>query len=430
MIQNKFNNYIDNLLYRAASNEVALAVSGGIDSMALMHLTSSWAKHKQVKLTILSVNHNLRVEAKEEINFVQKEAKSLGHDFYGLVWTGQENKTGLQAKAREARYQLLTEKCHALNINTLLTAHHKDDIVETYIMRSRKKSGILGLSYSPVFFNNNIHILRPLTEFTKDDIVNYISLNNINWVEDKSNLIDLYERNRVRKEVAKFSNEKKEQLVAKIQEINIQARKLNELLLEAMSRAVQINNYGFALIKLKKMIDYPEDIRIYLLNYVLTIISGKDRLPRFRSIEKILLLLKENKEIKHSLHGCMLRRDNCDLIIIREKSAIQPYYINIGRGLFWDNRFVLETDFLDIKYSVTTLDDYNYGKLKQNIDLTKLVHLAGNNYKSVLFTLPVIKNLEKVVAIPHIFYYDKTEFSEALKVTFRPGFVSRFTHFL
>mgnify|MGYP001066307028 CR=1 FL=1 len=71
-----------------------------------------------------------------------------------------------------------------------------------------------------------------------------------------------------------------------------------------------------------------------------------------------------------------------------------------------------------------------YVKVKDKIDLKNLAKISDNNHKLILFTLPVIKNLEKIVAIPHISYYDEFGLEEDLEVTFRSKFISRFTHFL
>ena len=74
---------------------------------------------------------------------------------------------------------------------------------------------------------------------------------------------------------------------------------------------------------------------------------------------------------------------------------------------------------------------YNdYIKIKEVLDMKELAALSGNNHTDILFTLPVIKNLEKIVAIPHISYYDDFEAGFEVNVIFRPGFISRFTHFL
>ncbi|GAB4166328.1 MAG: tRNA lysidine(34) synthetase TilS [Rickettsiaceae bacterium] len=431
MIQTRFDIAINELLTEATSNEVALAVSGGADSMALLYLASDWAARNNIMLTVFSVNHNLRPESVSDVEFVKGRVKDLGHSFHDLSWNSHGNKVAIQERAREARYQMITAKCHEMGVATLLTAHHNDDMLETYLMRKKKKSGIFGLSYSPNFFYNNIQIIRPLIGLSKSDLINYLTSREFEWVEDESNVLDLYERNRVRKEIAQFSSEQKKQLIVEMQAVNKEAHMLNEQLIKVVAEAVQINNYGFAVINIAKVSSEASDVQIQLLNYILTIISGKTRLPRFRSIQKILSLLTNARKIEHSLHGCILKTTGNKLMVFREKSEIKNSVAKVGNCLLWDNRFVLEHSELHNKqYFIGALDVAQYSKIKDHINLQELSKVANNSHRSILFTLPVIKNLEKIVAIPHISYYDETAFSNAVKVTFRPNFVSRFTHFL
>ena len=94
---------------------------------------------------------------------------------------------------------------------------------------------------------------------------------------------------------------------------------------------------------------------------------------------------------------------------------------------YWDNRF--EIIINGSNYIISSLSMDEYIELKKHLNLEKLAKDSDNNHKSILFTLPVIKNLEKVVAIPHISYYDNEILSGVIKVIFKPNFISRFTHF-
>lgn len=430
MQQNKFDKSINNIYVKAAS-KVALAISGGIDSTALLYLFSDFAKRNQIQITIFSVNHNLRSEAIDEIKFVKKHVENLGHDFYALNWEPEGNdKSGIQERAREARYRLMTDKCHALGISILLTAHHKDDLLETYIMRKRKKSGILGLSYSPSFFYNDIQIYRPLLIFYKKDLIDFLRSKKIGWKEDSSNSSDDYERNRIRKEIASFPNDTKESLFQEMEHINKQAKILNRRLLETIAETVQISTFGYAIIDLGKLKLESGDIKIQILNYILTVIGGKTTVPRFRKVTEILTLLNLGKKIDRSLHGCIMKSFNHCLLIYREKQDIDNNLIRTNNGLLWDDRFLFEKDDLKPHYKVETLDISQYRELKKYINIENTLKRVGINHKPILFTLPVIKNLEKIIAIPHISYYDRVEFKGEIRFKFAPNFISRFTHFL
>ena len=430
MIQNRFNQSIDNLKSKAAFSKVALSISGGSDSIALLHLFAKWANINQVKFIVLSVNHNLRPESIHEIEFVQTLTKSLGHSFYALNWVHDESKSALQKRARDARYKLMTDKCHKLGIKTLLTAHHQDDMLENYIMRTRKKSGAFGLSYSNTYFNNDIQILRPLLFITKNELVSYLKGNKYRWREDSSNSSDDYERNRVRKEINGFSFDYKSQLFEEMQECNDKANILNKQLLHVIAEYVYINKFGFALINIEKINQQHNDIRIQVLNYILTIISGKDKIPRYRSVGKIISLLDSNYLINHSLHGCILKNYNNKLLVYREKQQINNELIKNKDGYFWDNRFLLKLDKIVPEFKIETLNINEYKLIREEIFMEDLIKIVGNNHKSILFTLPVVKTLEKIIAIPHIYYYNKVNLKDKLQAIFSPRFISRFTHFL
>ena len=109
---------------------IALAVSGGADSLALLHLMAEWRAEGEAEpdLTVLTVDHGLRTESREEAATVARMAARLGLRHATLTWTeGASQSGGLQERAREARYDLMAAYCHAHDIPALATAHHLDD---------------------------------------------------------------------------------------------------------------------------------------------------------------------------------------------------------------------------------------------------------------------------------------------------------------
>ena len=160
MIHNRFNHDFSSLLQGFVPNKLAIAVSGGSDSVALLYLVSFWARQYKTELIIFSVNHNLRPESVCEIDYVESITKALGHEFYSLSWKYDGNKVGLQERARHGRYRLMTDKCYQISVQILLTAHHLDDNLETYLMRKNRNSGVFGLSSANSFFNSLIISLK------------------------------------------------------------------------------------------------------------------------------------------------------------------------------------------------------------------------------------------------------------------------------
>lgn len=430
MIQNHFNTEFNKLLGKTRPSRVALAVSGGVDSIAMLSLASVWSAESGIKLVVMNVDHNIRVSSQLEQNYVAQISKQLGYKFFPLSWNFDGNKIALQERARKGRYDLISRKCHDLGINTVLTAHHLDDMIETYLMRKAKKSGFLGLSSSNSFFYNNIRILRPLSKLHKIDLIDHLKRVKIKWIEDESNDLDLYERNRVRKYLTQFSDQERKELVKEIKEVDSKSKILNKEFIAILAQAVQFNNYGFAMLDINLIKKVNLDIKIQLFNYVLTIISGKTTLPRFRSVSKLLKSFDSTSRIDCSLHGCILKKTSGILLIFREKSAINTDSNKLKNIQYWDNRFELTIEHYSSSYQVGSLSNSEYIEIKGKLELGTLAKISDNNHKAILFTLPVIKNLEKVVAIPHISYYDDFDQGAKARVVFRPSFISRFTHFL
>src|SRR5205823_2951019 len=146
-----------------ARPRLAVAVSGGPDSMALLLLADRWARQRGGEAWGLTVDHGLRPESAGEARIVAGwlAARGMAHEI--LVWSGDKPATGIQEAAREARYALLAGWCRAHGILHLLTAHHREDQAETYLIRRRAGSGVDGLAaMSAVRELPGCRIVRPL----------------------------------------------------------------------------------------------------------------------------------------------------------------------------------------------------------------------------------------------------------------------------
>lgn len=178
---------------------IVAAVSGGPDSVALLHLIARW-RPSGLPLTVATVDHGLRAESGEEAALVARLSNALGLTHHILPWTGAKPAHGLQEAAREARYALLTSLARTCGASHLVTAHTLDDQAETVLMRLSRGSGLAGLAgMRPVVERNGLLHVRPLLAWPKSALVALCQREGWPFVEDPSNRDERYARARWRR---------------------------------------------------------------------------------------------------------------------------------------------------------------------------------------------------------------------------------------
>ncbi len=181
----------------APAGPLAVAVSGGADSMALLCLAARWGKRP---LTALTVDHGLRAESAEEARRVKGWAEAQGVPHVTLAWRGEKPKANLQAAARAARYGLLAQWCRDARVEGLLLAHTLDDQAETVLLRLARGSGVNGLAaMAPATRLRGVTLLRPLLGISRARIVATLEALRQPWIEDPSNEDTRFARVRLRK---------------------------------------------------------------------------------------------------------------------------------------------------------------------------------------------------------------------------------------
>ena len=182
---------------------LAVAVSGGADSMALALLAHAWAKQRRGAITALTVDHGLRRAAAAEARQVRAWLMGHGIAHQTLRWRGAKPDSGIQAAARQARYDLFGQWCRRRGVLHLLTAHHGDDQAETLLLRLQHGSGIAGLAGMPlVRALPGVRLLRPLLERSRTDLAASLDLRGQPWLEDPSNQEERFARVRARRLLA------------------------------------------------------------------------------------------------------------------------------------------------------------------------------------------------------------------------------------
>jgi tRNA(Ile)-lysidine synthase len=175
--------------------QIAVAVSGGGDSMALLRMLHD----DSLEIIAITVDHALRETSIGEAQQVATWCNALGVRHVTLKWHHEKITSGIQAKARKARYDLLSQWCSENKIPVLLTGHNMDDQAETVAMRQRRTTSVKSLSgIWPETEWNGIRIIRPLLDQTRTQLRNYLKSIDQPWIDDPSNSDEKFERIRIR----------------------------------------------------------------------------------------------------------------------------------------------------------------------------------------------------------------------------------------
>jgi tRNA(Ile)-lysidine synthase len=190
-----------------AGDRVAVAVSGGADSIALLRVLLELRALSGIVLTVAHYNHGLRGEASDaDEQFVTELARQFDVPFFTGRGNVREhaitNKTGIEHAAREMRYQWLLDLAGQQRFQAIATAHTADDQAETVLMKFLRGAGTRGLAgIHPVLRRDSVRIVRPLVEATRTDVERYLTSIKQPWREDESNRDLSLTRNRIRREL-------------------------------------------------------------------------------------------------------------------------------------------------------------------------------------------------------------------------------------
>jgi tRNA(Ile)-lysidine synthase len=317
---------------------VAAAVSGGPDSLALAILADRWAKERGGEACALTVDHGLRPESGAEIARLQGWLRGRGIRHEVLLWAGAKPSSGIEEKARAARYGLLSQWCRRQGCLHLLSAHHREDQRETHLMRARAKSGADGLAaMSGVREIDGCRLLRPLLATPKSRLAATLEAEGQAFISDPSNADPRFERARLRgrafacdgarldAEIAAFGRER----AARAQE--------RERLL---ARALAVNPAGFAVVDPGPVSRAPRALGEGFFAAVLATIGVGDYPLRRERVARLLSMLAAEPERGRTLGGCRLLAWRGRILVLRELGcASPPLRLDPGSESVWDRRF-------------------------------------------------------------------------------------------
>lgn len=319
----------------AKPTRIAVAVSGGADSMAACLLAKEWAKAHSISLLALTVDHGLRPESRAEAERVHTLLTSLGVTHKILTWEGQKPRTRLQERAREARLALLAKECQIAHIQHLILAHHQGDQDETRLMRLARGTTLLGLAgMSAAREKDGVCLLRPLLATPKSALVAYLEEAHVPWIEDPSNNKDIFTRVLLRKAVGCGRLEPLEEDAHLASFRHFWEKHLIFLL----DRLGGLENGAYAHIALTPFHLLPRAWQEGLLARLVPIIGGRDYPLRRETLAR--LLDKTHAAQGFTGGGCLFRLRGKTLWIMREPSLIRDSsHLIKSQSATWDGRF-------------------------------------------------------------------------------------------
>jgi tRNA(Ile)-lysidine synthase len=342
-----FTNQDCEKLFAALRGEqhIALAVSGGSDSMALLRLAVQWAKGSP-KISVLTVDHGLRPEAAVEASKVAAWCDSLALDHHTLRWQGVKPKTGLQAKARAARYDLMSNWCKANGVKFLLTGHTLDDQAETVLMRQARTDTAESLAgiWETVDWAG-VKLFRPLLGQSRSDLRAYLKGIGQPWIDDPSNDDVRFERVQVRQTLAGENKPdlRKMELVDIADKAGREARRLaaaTELWING-----QLTSYpeGFGIIPRAGFCELDPELQRRVLQQLLQIYGSGNRAEP-GELDHLATWAMGQENSRRTLGGAVLACRHASLLIGREWARISPVptLVPDSGEILWDGRFLVK----------------------------------------------------------------------------------------
>ncbi|KEH94391.1 MULTISPECIES: tRNA lysidine(34) synthetase TilS [Clostridium] len=390
MIEKVINTIKCNNMFEV-NDKVVVALSGGPDSICLLHILHTLKDELNISIVAAHVNHCLRGEAADNDEmYVKKICEELGIQCFvkreDVHRISKERGISCEMAGREVRYQFFEEVLHKINGNKIAIAHNANDQAETVLMRILRGTGLEGLvGIRPV--RDNIFV-RPIINLTRDEIENYCDINKLNPRIDKTNFENIYTRNKIRLE-----------LIPYIQ------KNFNSDVIEVLNRfsdTVKVDNEYINNVAKEKYNEYSE------ISEEKIILKGQ----LFKEHEAILtrVIRIAIKNIKGNLNN-LEKNHIYDIIDIQKKSTGK--YIMLPSGIRVTNNYG------DI-YVYKEEKKHKVQKINKEVELNLLEENVLTNHK-LKITLDIIKSKEdiKFDKNPLIKYFDYDKIKGVIKLRYR-----------
>lgn len=313
---------------------LGIAVSGGGDSVSLMHVAAGWARGR--KVMIATVDHGLRNGSAAEARKVARAARALKLPHATLLWQRETEAGNLMASARDARLRLLSAWAQRNGLGAVALGHTADDLAETLMMRLARGSGIDGLASMAEWRDAfGTRWLRPMLGAGRAELRDWLRAQGIGWIDDPSNDNEDFERVRIRKAIAALGLDTAA-LARAAGHIGEARDALSHYAARAAGDAVVEN--GTITLTRRAFRDAPSEIRRRLLVASCRWITGADYPPRRATVLHALNAVAAGSRV--TLDGALIEPEGDRLRIMREPASASR--AAISDGPLWDDRWEIE----------------------------------------------------------------------------------------
>jgi len=380
---------------------LAVAVSGGADSLALCLLAHGWAAERGGAVVGLTVDHGLRAEAAAEAARVAAWLAARGIAHHVLRWRPPADLSNVQAAARAARYDLLSAWCRSAGCLHLLTAHHREDQAETLLLRLARGSGLDGLAGMAA--SREVvacRLLRPLLAVPRARLAASLRAADQGWIEDPSNRDPAYARARLRASAAVLAREglNAARLAATARHLGRARAALEDGVTRLLAAAAWLHPAGFAILDPGSLTAAPAELALRALARLAATVGGADHPPRLERLARLHDAVRVGLPAGRTLGGCRFVRRRGVVVVCREPAAVQPPQPALPDAtLRWDDRFVVTlTPRAPGGLTVGALGAAGFGK--------RGATPSGPIPPAARATLPALRDLAGIVAVPHLDY--------------------------
>ena len=318
---------------------VGVAVSGGSDSTALLHLASDWAAERGVRLVAATVDHGLREAAAAEAEAVARTCAGLGVAHEVLTWRGWDGAGNVQAEARAARYRLLAAWGRRERLDCVLLGHTMDDQAETVLMRLARRAGVDGLAAMAARFEREGQAFgRPLLGQRREELRGLLRVRGGDWIDDPSNEDARFDRVRARRALGSLAEIGIDaEALATVSENMADVRAALDWQVAGVAREAVRQEAGDLLVDLATIAEVPEEIRRRLLVAALSWVAGGAYAPRRDAVQRMLGQIAAGEG--GTLAGCVFAVRKGILRVAREPAAVAGLET---AGPVWDGRWCLD----------------------------------------------------------------------------------------